>query len=98
MIGSDIEKKSASILNIQIREHFRYIKNEFNSLEQLVYKVEKNKNTFVKNYDYLMYKKNYLFQSQNIANWGLENNSIDNVALLKNKDLAFSLILPKLEM
>ena len=27
---SDIEKKSASILNIQIREHFRYIKNEFN--------------------------------------------------------------------
>ena len=82
---SDIEKKSASILNIQIREHFRYIKNEFNSLEQLVYKVEKNKNTFVKNYDYLMYKKNYLFQSQNIANWGLENNSIDNVALLKIK-------------
>ena len=64
---SDIEKKSASILNIQIR-HFRYIKNEFNSLEQLVYKVEKIKNTFVKNYDYLIYKKNYLFQSQNIAN------------------------------
>ncbi len=54
---SDIEKKTASILNIQIREHFRYIKNEFNSLEQLVYKVEKNKNTFVKNYDYLIYKK-----------------------------------------
>ena len=84
---SDIEKKTASILNIQIREHFRYIKNEFNSLEQLVYKVEKNKNTFVKNYDYLIYKKNNLFQTQNISNWGLENNSIDNVALLKNKDL-----------
>ena len=91
---SDIEKKSASILNIQIREHFRYIKNEFYSLEQLVNKVEKNKNTFIKNYDYLIYKKNNLFQSQNIPNWGLENNSIDNISLLKNKDLAFSLMLP----
>ena len=27
-------------------------------------------------------------------NWELENNSIDNFALLKNKDLAFSLMLP----
>jgi len=91
---SDIEKKTSSIINIQIREHFRYIKNELNSLEKLVNKVEKNKNTFIKNYDYLLYKKNNLFQSQNIDNWELENKSIDNITLLKNKDLAFSLMLP----
>jgi hypothetical protein len=91
---SDIEKKTSSILNIKIREHFRYIKNEYKSLENLVNKVENYRNIFTKNCENLIYKKNNLFQSGNIQNWELENKNVDNVLLLKNKEMAFPLMLP----
>ena len=91
---SDIEKKTSSILNIKIREHFRYIKNEYKSLENLVTKVESYRNIFTKNCENLIYKKNNLFQSGNIQNWELENKNVDNVLLLKNKEMAFPLMLP----
>ena len=91
--SSEIEKNKISIINAQIKEHFRYIKNEFSSLEDLINKVETTKNDFYKEKDNLMSKKNKLFEEGSLTKWKLEENS--NVELLKDKEFAFSKMLPK---
>ena len=47
----EIEKRQALILNVQLREFYRYIKNEYHSLEELVYKVENTKFEYNNKYD-----------------------------------------------
>ena len=92
---SEMEKKTISILNIQIREYFRYIKNEFHSMEELVNKVDNYKKTFYKSCEYLNYRKTSLFQSGNVSNWGIEDKKIlNNPELLKNKEYIFPKMLP----
>ena len=90
----DVEKKSALILNTEIKEYFRYIKNEFKSLEDLAIKTENNRNIFMKNSENLIYKKNNLFQIGNIHNWELDEQNINDVNLLKDKEIAFTFMLP----
>ena len=92
---SEMEKKTINILNIQIREYFRYIKNEFHSIEELVNKVDNYKKTFYKNCEYLNYKKNVLFESGNISYWGIKDtNILNNPEILKNKLYIFPKMLP----
>ena len=92
---SEVEKKQSLILNIQLRENFRYCKKEYHSLEELVYRVENTKNNFYKENEYLMSKKNNLFEDGDTSYWDLEEKDmIDHIELLKNKELAFSKMLP----
>ena len=92
---SEMEKKTINILNIQIREYFRYIKNEFHSIEELVNKVDNYKKTFYKDCEYLNYKKNVLFESGNISYWGIKDtNILNNPEILKNKLYIFPKMLP----
>ena len=93
MSSSEIEKKKIFIYNTQIKEHFRFIKNEYSSLEDLINKVETTKNDFYKEKDKLMSKKNELFEEGTVSNWKLEDYT--NVELLKDKEFAFSKMLPK---
>ena len=93
----EIEKRQALILNVQLREFYRYIKNEYHSLEELVYKVENTKYNFYKENNNLMNKKNSLFEDGDTSYWELEekNDVMNNLELLKNKELAFSKMLPE---
>ena len=93
MSSSKIEKNKIFIYNTQIKEHFRFIKNEYSSLEDLINKVETTKNDFYKEKDKLMSKKNELFEEGTVSNWKLEDYT--NVELLKDKEFAFSKMLPK---
>ena len=91
---SEIEKNKITFFNNQIKEHFRYIKNEYISFEDLINKVETTKNDFYKEKDNLMSKKNKLFEEGKILNWELEE--YPNAELLINdKEFAFSKMLPK---
>ena len=93
---SEMEKKTISILNIQIREYFRYIKNEFHSMEELVNKVDNYKRIFYKNCEYLNYRKNSLFQNSDVSYWGIEDkNILNNPEILQNKEYIFPKMLPK---
>ena len=92
----EIEKRQSLLLNVQLREFFRYIKNEYHSLEELVTRVENTKINFYRENNNLMNKKNSLFEDGDTSYWELEeqNDVMNNLELLKNKELAFSKMLP----
>ena len=93
---SDIENKKIELMNKNIREYFRFVKNEFHSLKDLSIKVEGKKDVYSKEYDKLYKIKESLFKSQDINKWGIidKNDLQHKVVLLKNKNIAFSKMLP----
>jgi hypothetical protein len=93
---SEVEKKQMEILNINVREYFRYIKNEYHSMKDLGDIVESNKMIYKKAFDKLYYNKENLFKQQDLTQWGLSTSDLENkLMLLKNKELAFSKMLPE---
>ena len=93
---AETEKKQINILNIYVREYFRYIKNEYQSMHDMGDLVESNADIYRTALDKLNNTKENLFKEQDISQWGLNHNDIENKnALLKNKDLAFSKMLPR---
>ena len=92
---AEAEKEQMDILNINVREYFRYIKNEYHSMKELGEIVESNKMIYKKAFDKLYFNKENLFKQQDLLQWGLSPNDLQNkVLLLKNKELAFSKMLP----
>ena len=93
---AEAEKQQMEILNINVREYFRYIKNEYHSMKELSDIVESNKNIYKKAFDKLYFNKENLYKQQNLLQWGLSPSDLENkIALLKNKELAFSKMLPE---
>ena len=93
---SQAEKKQMEILNVNVREYFRYIKNEYHSMGKLAKAVNSNKMIYKKGFDKLYFKKENLFKQQDVDQWGLDpEDSKDKLILLKNKEYAFSKMLPQ---
>ena len=93
---AESEKRQASLINLDIREYFRYIKNEFRSMKELVNKAEMNKNSYYKADERLMWKKEDLFKRQEIAKWDLDQSELGNkLKLIQDKEYAFQKMLPK---
>ena len=93
---SEAEKQQMEILNVDVREYFRYIKNEYHSMKELGDIVESNKMIYKKAFDKLYYNKENLFKQQDLMQWGLTQKDLENkLLLLKNKELAFSKMLPE---
>ena len=93
---AETEMKQIDILNINVREYFRYVKNEYHSMRDLGEVVESNKMIYKKAFDKLYFNKENLFKQQDLLQWGLSKEDLGNkLVLLKNKDLAFSKMLPK---
>ena len=93
---SEAEKQQMEILNINVREYFRYIKNEYHSMKELGDRVESNKMIYKKAFDKLYFNKENLFKQQDLTQWGLSQSDLENkLMLLKNKELAFSKMLPE---
>ena len=91
----EINKKQKILINEEIREYFRYIKNEFHSIKDLALKVDNNHTIYMKAFDKLMAQKESVFK-QDISTWGLTSVDMENKSqLLTNKNLAFSKMLPR---
>ena len=85
------ETKKISFFNNNIREYFRFVKNEFHSLNNLANKVESWKDKYYKAFDKLKQDKEKMFKEQDINSWGLNDNDLKHKnVFLKNKELAFS--------
>ena len=93
---AEAEKQQMDILNINVREYFRYIKNEYHSMKELGDVVDSNMQVYKKAFDKLYFTKENLFKQQDLMQWGLNKTDLENkLILLKNKELAFSKMLPK---
>ena len=93
---AEAEKQQIDILNINVREYFRYIKNEYHSMRELGDIVDANKVLYKKAFDKLYFNKENLYKQQDLTQWGLSKQDLENkLILLKNKELAFSKMLPK---
>jgi hypothetical protein len=93
---AETEMKQIDILNTNVREYFRYVKNEYVSMRELGEVVESNKMIYKKAFDKLYFNKENLFKQQDLLEWGLSKEDLENkLVLLKNKELAFSKMLPK---
>jgi len=94
---AETEGQQIDILNVYIREYFRYIKNEYHSMHDMADVVEVRKSIYKKALEKLDNSKENLFKQQDLTQWGLSQNDLDNnkMALLKNKEFAFSKMLPK---
>ena len=86
-------KKQASVVNINIREYFKYTKNTFRSMKELVNVVDNYKQNYYKSKRALITKKEDLFKKSDISKWDLgPNKGMSVVTLLKDKSVA----LPKM--
>ena len=93
---SESLKRHNNIIFIDIREYFKYTKNHFRSMKDLVNCVENYKNTYTKNERYLINKKEDLFKKGDINKWDLNIQDKNNVNdLIKDKNLIIPKILPK---
>ena len=93
---SDALKRHNNVIHIDIREYFKYVKNTFKSMKELVTIVDTNKNAFNKNEKYLINKKEDLFRKGDTNKWELDPNDKDNASqLLQNKNNALKKIIPK---
>ena len=93
---SEALKKHNTVIHIDIREYFKYVKNNFKSMKDLVYIVETNKNTFNKNERYLINKKEELFKRGDVNKWELDPNDKNNSNIfLQDKNAALMKMIPK---
>lgn len=93
---SENNRKQANLMNIEVREYFKFIKKEYHCMKELSLKVEVQKNNFYKSQEKLMSRKDELFRKGDITKWELDpNDQVDKNAIVSNKDLAFEKMLPK---
>jgi hypothetical protein len=93
---ANFENKKIEMINNNIREYFRFIKNEFHSMKDLATKVDTYKDNYYKAFEKLNNNKENLYKQQDVSLWGLDENDMKHkVVFLKNKELAFSKMLPE---
>ena len=83
------------VCKLKLVEFFRYKKNEYISMKNLVKKCISVKNSFYKKKQKLLNEKEELFKSQNIFKWEINENEIKNkLKLFQNKEHSISIMLP----
>ena len=93
--GSSL-KNQVSLINLNLREFFRYAKNEYAVLKDKINQCDTYRTLFYKAEERLHNKKEDLYKRQDILKWDLEPLEIGNkVKLFQNKEYAFSKMLPK---
>ncbi len=86
-------KKNATLINIDIKEYFKYSKNIFRSMKELLNVVDNYKINYYKSKRNLISKKEELFKKSDISKWDLgPNQGMSIVNLLKDRNIA----LPKM--
>lgn len=86
------ELKQAKNIEIEVREHFKYVGFEYNSLKELYDRYDYSKNLYLKSREKLLGKKQELFKRGDVSKWEL--NPQDKFDF-NNQSLAISKMLPK---
>ena len=90
-------KKQNYIISIYFREYFKYVKNNYRSMQELIHIGENYKNNFNKSFKNLKTKKEELIKKpETINKWDLDpKENINKNDLISNKNLALEKILYK---
>ena len=93
---SEVAEKKSKLMNNYIKEYFKYVKNEFNSMKDFASKVYKHKESYHSDNANLNNLKEKLFNLHDISYFELKDKNDLNYKnlLLKNKKLAFLKMLP----
>jgi hypothetical protein len=84
------------IIFINLKEYFKYVKNNYRSMKDFIHKTENLKNAFYKSYKNLKIKKEDLFKKGEIYKWDLDpKDNIDKSTLQGDKNLAMEKMLYK---
>ena len=75
-------KKDSTVININIREYFKYSKNTLRSMKEMLNTVEIYKQTYYKSKRNLITKKEELFKRSDVSKWDLGPNK--NISIFFN--------------
>ena len=93
---SSVLKEQNTIVNIDIREHFKFIRKNFSSLKDLVNSIDTHKYNYQKNVKNLMSKKEDLFKKGDPTKWELDpKNKLDFSMIANDKKTAIFKMCPK---
>ena len=84
------------IIFINLKEYFKYIKNNYRSMAGFIHKTENLKNAFYKSLKNLKTKKEDLFRKQEVAKWDFDpKENVDKSTIASDKGLALEKMLYK---
>ena len=90
------QQSQIDLINIKLREYFRYIKNEYHLVTEYYKVYEDAKNDYKKSYQKLMDTKEKLFTEKKLDDWGLDKEDLENkVLLFREKELSMEKMLPE---
>jgi len=85
-----------NLINENIREYYRYIRNEYHSIREYYALFETNKNSYKKISFKLKETKERLFEEQKIDEWGLDKEDLQNkLKLFRDKEYSMEKMLPE---
>ena len=91
-----MQENQINLININLREYFRYIKNDYFSLKEYCKVYEESKNNYRKSYQKLTETKERLFVDKKVDDWGLDREDLQNkILLFKEKELSMEKMLPE---
>ena len=80
---SKILKEQNQVVNVDMREHYKFLRKNFTALKDTIVKIEYNKNNFLKAEKNLIYKKDDLFKKGDPSKWELNLSEKHDFAKLK---------------
>jgi len=93
---SRVLKEQNNVVNIDIREHFKYIRKNFGSMKDLAMSIDSHKYNYQKASRNLMSKKEEYFKKGDTTKWELDpKNKLDSSIIANDKKTAIFKMLPK---
>ena len=91
-----MQEDQVNLINVKLREYFRYIKNDYHSIKEYYKIYEENKINYKKSYQKLSETKERLFEEKKVDDWGLDREDLQNkILLFKEKELSMEKMLPE---
>jgi len=89
-------KEQNTVVNVDIREHFKYVRKNFHSIKDLANSIETYKNNYQKGLKNLISKKDELFRKGDPTKWELDpKEKLDMTKIGTDKKFAVSKMCPK---
>ena len=93
---SQILKQQNQVVNVDIREHFKFIRKNYSSMKDLYSSIETPRYNYTKASKNLMAKKDDLFRKGDTSRWEFDpHDKIEMNKIIKNKKEAFPLMCKK---
>ena len=93
---SKILKQQNNVINIDIREHFKFLRKNYSSMKDLSNSIDTPKSNYTKASKNLIYKKDDLFKRNDASRWEFDpHDKIEMNKIKNNKKLAFPLMCKK---